>query len=290
METGIIFENDDPYKVKYVVNKSNADRTSINVKPGDVLTKVNDETVDQHTDRNYYFSKPSIDREIQLVFNRNGQTVDVKVHPQSSLFTNLYDEWIDNNQKRTDEKGKNRIAYSCMKNMGQGELESFIIDMTKELNNKDALILDLRYNTGGNVHDEVLRFLEQHSYLQWKYRDGKLTRQGNFTPSDKPIVLLTNEQSLSDAEMTAQGFKALKLGKIIGNETYHWIIFTSGASLVDGSSVRLPAWGCYTLDGKDIEFNGVHPDILVVNTFEDKINGRDPQLDKAIDEILKQLK
>ncbi|MFI5133114.1 MAG: S41 family peptidase [Chitinophagales bacterium] len=290
METGIIFENDDPFKVKYVVKKSNADRINIDVKPGDLLTKVDDEVVDKNMDRNYYFSKPSIDKEIKLTFSRNGQSVDVKIHPQTSLFTTLYDEWIDNNQKRVDEKSNNRIAYSCMKNMGQGELESFLIDMTKEWNNKDALILDLRYNTGGNVHDEVLRFLEQRSYLQWKYRDGKLTRQGNFTPSDKPIVLLTNEQSLSDAEMTSAGFKALKLGKIIGNETYHWIIFTSGTSLVDGSSVRLPAWGCYTLDGKDIEFNGVQPDILVVNTFEDKINGRDPQLDRAIEEILKQLK
>jgi C-terminal processing protease CtpA/Prc len=162
--------------------------------------------------------------------------------------------------------------------------------MTEQLNNRDALILDIRYNTGGNVHDEVLRFLSQRSYLQWKYRGGQLTKQPNFAPSDKPIILLTNEQSLSDAEMTATGFKALKLGKIVGNETYHWIIFTSGAGLVDGSFVRLPSWGCYTLDGKDIEFNGVQPDIKVINTFEDKINGRDPQLDKAIDEIMKDLK
>jgi C-terminal processing protease CtpA/Prc len=162
--------------------------------------------------------------------------------------------------------------------------------MTQELNNKEALILDLRYNTGGNVHDEVLKFLQQRSYLNWKYREGKLTPQGNFTPSDKPIVLLINEQSLSDAEMTAQGFKALKLGTIIGNETYRWIIFTSGTSLVDGSSVRLPSWGCYTLDGKDMEMSGVAPDIKIINSFEDKLNGRDPQVDRAVEEILKQLK
>jgi C-terminal processing protease CtpA/Prc len=101
---------------------------------------------------------------------------------------------------------------------------------------------------------------------------------------------LINEQSLSDAEMTSAGFKALKLGKIIGNETYRWIIFTSGAGLVDGSSIRMPAWGCYTLDGKDLEMSGVQPDILVINSFDDKLNGRDRQLDKAIEEILKQLK
>jgi Tol biopolymer transport system component/C-terminal processing protease CtpA/Prc len=290
METGIIFENNDAYKVKYVARKSNADKNSVDVRPGDRLLRVNDEQVDEKMDRNYYFTKPSIDNEIRLTFLRAGQPYTVKLHPQATLFNNLYDEWIANNQKRVDEESHNRIAYSCMKNMGQGELESFVVDMTKELNNKDALILDLRYNTGGNVHDEVLKFLEQRSYLQWKYRDGQLTRQGNFTPSDKPIVLLTNEQSLSDAEMTAQGFKSLKLGKIIGNETYHWIIFTSGVSLVDGSTVRMPSWGCYTLDGKDLEANGVQPDILVINNFEDKINGRDPQVDRAVAELLKQLK
>jgi C-terminal processing protease CtpA/Prc len=100
---------------------------------------------------------------------------------------------------------------------------------------------------------------------------------------------LINEQSLSDAEMTSQGFKALKLGKIVGNETYRWIIFTSFIGLVDGS-MFYASLGCYTLDGKDMEMSGVQPDILVINSFDDKLNGRDPQLDKAIEEILKQLK
>lgn len=290
METGIIFSNDDPYKVRSIVRRSAVDRKSINILPGDILVSVNDVDVDRSVDRNYYFTLPSRDRELKMSFSRNGQVFDIKVHPQSDLYGNLYDEWIDNNQKRVNEKSKGRIAYGYMKNMGSGELEQFIIDMTQELNNKDALIFDLRYNTGGNVHDEVLRFLSQRTYLQWKYREGKLTPQSNFSPADKPIVLLINEQSLSDAEMTAQGFKALKLGKIIGNETYRWIIFTSGTGLVDGSFVRLPSWGCYSLDGKDLEMTGVQPDIMIINSFDDKLNGRDPQLDKAIEEVMKQLK
>ena len=117
-----------------------------------------------------------------------------------------------------------------------------------------------------------------------------MTPQSNFSPADKPIVLLINEQSLSDAEMTATGFKQLKLGKVIGNETYRWIIFTSGKGLVDGSFYRLPSWGCYTLDGKNIEKEGVKPDITVINTFMDRVNGTDPQLDKAIETVMQQLK
>lgn len=290
METGILFEDDAPYKVKAIVKRSGADKKGIDVKPGDILVKVNDRAVDPNLDRSFYFTRPSLDPELKLTFVRNDKTYDIKLHPQASLYNNLYEEWIDNNQRRVDEKSNNRIAYAHMKNMGRDELDNFLIDMTKELLHKDALILDLRYNTGGNVHDEVLKFLSQKSYLQWKYREGQLTRQGNFTPSDKPIVLLINEQSLSDAEMTAQGFKTLKLGTIVGNETYRWIIFTSGAGLVDGSFVRLPGWGCYSLDGKDLETTGVKPDVLVVNSFEDKIIGRDPQLDKAIEIIQKDLR
>lgn len=290
METGIIFDDKNPYKVKNVLERSAADNKDVTVKEGDILVKVNNETVDNSIDRYYYFTKPSLDKELRLTFKRGESTFEIKVHPQQSVTDNLYDAWIDANQKRVDEKANKRIAYSYMKDMGQGQLESFLVDMTKQLQDRDALILDLRYNTGGNVHDEVLRFLSQRSYLQWKYREGQIAKQSNFAPSDKPIVLLTNEQSLSDAEMTAAGFKALKLGKIIGNETYHWIIFTSGAGLVDGSFVRLPAWGCYTLDGKDLEAVGVQPDIKVINTFEDKLAGRDPQLDAAIAEIMKSLK
>jgi len=290
METGILFDDSDPYKVKEIVARSSADRFGIDVQPGDVLVKVDGEEVKKNIDRSFYFTRPSVAEEIKLTFNRNGKINEVLIHPQGNLGNNLYDEWVDKNQETVNKKGKGQIAYGYMKNMGQGELQQFIIDMTQELIGKKGLILDLRYNTGGNVHDDVLRFLSQRSYLQWKYRDGKMTPQSNFAPSDIPIVLLINEQSLSDAEMTAQGFKALGLGKIVGNETYRWIIFTSGAGLVDGSFIRLPSWGCYSLDGKDLEKTGVKPDITVINTFEDKLSGKDPQLDKAIEEVMKQIK
>ena len=291
VETGIIWDKNEPYKVSRILNRSAIDKKGLDIQPNDVLVKVNGESVVPTEDRNKYFTQPSADKELKLSFQRPGKAMyDVLVHTQNTLALNLYSEWEDQCQQMVDDKSKNRIGYFHMRDMGTGELERFLIDATQDFYQKDALILDLRYNTGGNVHDQVLKFLQQKSYLKWKYREGALTTQSNFAPSDKPIVLLVNEQSLSDAEMTAQGFKALKLGKIIGNETYRWIIFTGGVGLVDGSTVRMPSWGCYTLDGKDIESNGVQPDIKIINTWEDKMNGRDPQLEKAIEEILKDLK
>ncbi len=291
-ETGILFDNENPYKVFRVVDKSNAALTGDKILSGDVLTAVNGVKVDASMDRDYYFTKPSLDREMALTLMRNGKEVVVNVHPQSTgaLKGNLYDEWIAKNKSNVEQWGKNRIAYSYMKNMSGGELERFLLDMVEQENNKDAIILDLRYNTGGNVHDAVLKFLAQRPYLQWKYRGGKMAPQSNFGPAVKPIVLLINEQSLSDAEMTAAGFKQLKLGKIIGTESYRWIIFTSAKGLVDGSSYRLPSWGCYTMDGQDLEKEGVKPDIFVKNTFVDRLTAKDPQLEKAVAEILKDLK
>ncbi|KQS41273.1 S41 family peptidase [Pedobacter sp. Leaf194] len=291
-QTGIMFDNENPYKVERIIAKSNASYNGVNILPGDVLTAVNGTQVDEKTDRDFYFSKPSLDKEITLTFSRGGKNVFVNIHPQGSaaLKNNLYDEWIAKNRQNVDKWGNNRIAYSYMKNMGAGELERFLLDMVEQEEQKDAIILDLRYNTGGNVHDAVLKFLSQKPYLKWKYRGGKMAPQSNFGPAAKPIVLLVNEQSLSDAEMTAAGFKQLKLGKIIGTETYRWIIFTSAKGLVDGSSYRLPSWGCYTMDGKNIEKEGVKPDIYVNNSFEDRLADKDPQLEKAVAEILNDLK
>ncbi|UVD80930.1 S41 family peptidase [Myroides albus] len=291
-DTGIVFSTDKPYEVEHIVRKSPAYATDINIKPGDVLTKVNGQDVADKVNRDTYFTFANTQEEISLTFNRAGKEITSKLHPISfiEMKSLLYDEWIYTNKQRVNDLSNNRIAYSYMKNMTSTELDRFLLDMVEQEANKEGVILDLRYNTGGNVHDKVLNFLSQRPYLQWKYREGKLTVQSNFTPSGKPIVLLINESSLSDAEMTAAGFKALKLGKIIGQETYRWIIFTSGKSLVDGSSYRLPSWGTYTLDGQNLEKTGVAPDIYVKNTFVDRLNNNDPQLERAVQEILKEIK
>lgn len=291
-ETGIVFKADQPYVVESIVRKSPAFRSGVDIKPGDQLIAVNGKNVDSSENRESYFTSPKKQEELVLTFSRGGKNVTTKVHPISNMELKglLYDDWIFNNRQRVNKLGDNRIAYSYMKNMSTDELDRFLLDMVEQENRKDAVILDLRYNTGGNVHDKVLNFLAQKPYLQWKYREGKMTTQPNFAPAGKPIVLLINESSLSDAEMTAAGFKALKLGKIIGQDTYRWIIFTSGKSLVDGSYYRLPSWGTYTLDGQNLEKTGVKPDIYVKNTFTDRLQDKDPQLERAVQEILKDLK
>ncbi len=287
--TGVLFRSNAPYSVDRIVRESAADRKEIDIREGDVLTAVNGTTVDTNENREKYFLTPSMQEEMELTFRRDGNTFSVLVKPQSreSLKMNLYDEWTDRNRRRVDEQTGNRVAYIHMKNMGPGELEQFQIETARQIIHSDALILDIRNNRGGNVHDDVLQLLSRQQYLTWRYRGGERAPQPNFHPADQSIILLMNEQSLSDAEMTAAGFKELGLGTIIGTETYRWIIFTTGAQLVDGSFHRMPAWGCFTLNGDNLEKTGVAPDIYVEKHFKHRLENADPQLERAIDEAMR---
>lgn len=292
LETGIQFNTKKPYIVERIVKQGPTDYSAINLKKGDELIAVNGTEINKTLNREKYFSTPELSTEIILTFKRNEHPFNIYIHPTSNARVKelIYDEWQDTNQQYVDSISENKIAYVHMKNMTNTELVKFKQDLVSEEAYKNGLILDLRYNRGGNVHDPVLQFLSQKKYLNWKYREGALTGQPNFDYGSKPIVLLINEQSLSDAEMTAAGFKELGLGTIVGTETYRWIIFTSGKGLVDGSFYRLPSWGCYTLDGGNLEKKGVSPDIYVGKNFKDRLNGKYPQLDKAIEIIQAKIK
>jgi tricorn protease len=289
--TGLIFSNEQPYTLERVVAGSGADYSGNPLMGGDRLVAVNGVRVNERVSREFYFTSATLPKEMVLKFARAGVEFDVKLHTIGSgdLRSLLYSEWEDWNRAKVTSMSKGKIAYVHMRDMSPESLERFIIEMNTDAVHKEALILDLRFNNGGNVHREVIDFLNQREHYRWSHRDNPKVSHPNVIPANRPLVVLINERSLSDAEVTSNGIKALKMAKLIGTETYRWIIFTSGARLVDGSSVRLPAWGCYTLEGKDLEFEGVAPDIYIRNTFKDRLESKDPQLEKAIEELLKEL-
>lgn len=292
LQTGIVFNEKSPYKVDHILAESPADKVSIDVKKGDELVAVNGQRVDQSKNREMYFTGAVNSDEIKLTFKRGGKEHDVKIHTigTSDLRPLAYHEWEEQKKAMVEEKGNGRIAYIHMQAMGDSDLENFLLCMNTDAVHKDALILDLRYNNGGNVHKEVIDFLRQRRSFEWAYRDFPSVTHPNVTPADKPIVVLVNEHSLSDAEVTSNGIKTLGIAKLVGTETYRWIIFTSSVRLLDGSTCRMPAWGCFNVNGEDLEHVGVKPDIHVKNTFKDRITDKDPQLDAAIKEVLSQLK
>jgi len=297
-ELGIEFEQKEGkefFKIKKIIKDGPVAKAEAGVKPGDYLIAIDDVVLSPRTNIAKLLND-KIGKKVKLLINskptkENARVVYVKPISSREVQSLRYQMWEDARKKMVEEKTNGRVAYIHMRAMGRWDLTRFLKELESEAADKEALILDIRFNRGGNIHDQVLSALSRRAYAKWRMRDLSTTTQPTFNIGDKPIILLTNEYSLSDAEMTANGFKALHLGKIVGTRTYGWLIFTTGRRLLNGAYFRIPFWGCYTLEGKDLEtIGGVEPDITVVNTLADRVAGRDPQLEKAIEIILKELK
>src|SRR5262249_2826953 len=121
------------------------------------------------------------------------------------------------------------------------------------------LIIDQRFNPGGNIDQELLEIIGQRQYQYTKLRDSVQVRRplrGFFGPK----AVLENERSTSDAEVFPDGFRTLKLGKVVGVTTYGAVIGTGAYSLLDGSSIRTPSSGLWNVNGTNLENYGVPPD------------------------------
>src|SRR5258706_3146491 len=160
----------------------------------------------------------------------------------------------------------------------------------RENHNKEAVIIDERWNGGGNIEQELLAILVQREYQVWQPRGTEATGRP-FAGFFGPKVVVQNWRSASDSEMFPAGFPALGLGKVIGTPTMGAVIGTGSYSLIDGSTVRTPGVGVYLADHKrtNMENYGVQPDIRVDNPPEDNLAGRARQLETAVAELLKQL-
>jgi tricorn protease len=106
---------------------------------------------------------------------------------------------------------------------------------------------------------------------------------------ERPMALLINNFSGSNSEIFAEGFRKLNLGKIIGVPTGGGVIGTARYNLIDGTGIRRPSWGAYTTEMEDTDLYPRRPDIFVENLPDDFINGRDPQLVRAVAELLEEI-
>src|SRR5207248_11611271 len=147
---------------------------------------------------------------------------------------------------------------------------------------------DQRFNPGGSIDQELLEILGQRQYQYTRVRDSvevKRPLRGFYGP----MVVMENERSTSEAEVFPDGFRTLKLGKVVGVTTYGAVIGTGAYPLMDGSVIRTPSTGLWNISGTNLENNGVRPDVYVDNTPEDFFRGRDAQLEKAVEVLREEL-
>lgn len=199
-----------------------------------------------------------------------------------------YERKVNEEREKVTKLSDGRIAYLHIKGMDQPSLRRFERELWGRGREADALVLDIRENGGGNTHDAILAQLNRALYGFTQPRDGDRTTQP-VRYWGKPIVLLINQNSASDAEIFPMGFRNLKLGKVVGVPTPGYVIGTYPGRLQDGTNYRIPMWGWFGPDGKDMENVGVKPDVTVEETEEDLEKHRDHQLEVAVETLLKEL-
>ena len=150
---------------------------------------------------------------------------------------------------------------------------------------KEAIVIDVRNNGGGFTHDMVLNYLAGKDHTRFVQRDGgegQVLR--NFDRKwSKPLTVLINNRSYSDAEIFPHAFRASGLGKVVGQATGGWVIGTGGTRLIDGSQFRIPRIGVFTNRNVNMDKDGVMPDVAVEITPEDWAKGLDPQIAKSVE-------
>ncbi len=201
-----------------------------------------------------------------------------------------YDHTVGLRRAVVEELTGGRIGYIHIPAMGDRDLDNFERELFRDNADKEALIIDVRGNSGGHVHDQIISLLNQEPYAYSTSR--RYSGQRNQEPRrswTRPSIVLADENSFSDGEIFPTVYQELKLGKVVGVPSSGSVIGTWQYYLLDGSSMRLPGSGWFKLDGTNMEGSGVRPDIVVEISPEDEIAGRDTQLLRAIEEILKEL-
>ncbi|HWF88641.1 MAG TPA: S41 family peptidase, partial [Pyrinomonadaceae bacterium] len=278
------------YKVTYIYQDGPADKDWVKVKVGDYLLAIDGKQV-KAGDEYWALLNSRLNRKVNVTFNSTPAEAGAWTTRIEAISTNAYSQlryerWVNERRKKVDELSGGRIGYLHIQAMNPPSLRKFEKEL-REYRNKDAMIIDQRWNGGGNIEQELLAILVQRQYQIWQPRGTEATGRP-FAGYFGPKVVLQNWRSASNAEMFPAGFRALGLGKVIGTPTMGAVIGTGSYSLIDGSTVRTPGVGVYLADAKhtNMENYGVQPDLMVDNKPEDTLAGRDRQLEAAVEELM----
>ncbi|KPL02091.1 MAG: hypothetical protein AMJ90_06760 [candidate division Zixibacteria bacterium SM23_73_2] len=283
------------YKIRYVYPAGPADHKDSKLDKGEYILSLDGKSLEKGKNL-YEFLNGKIGKRVKLLVNSKPETesakeVFIKPISRSDYVDLVYEDWVEGNRRTVKEKSKDKLGYLHIRAMNKSSLDRFKKEVTSQVADKEGVIIDVRGNRGGWTGVYILEILIKKPYVMRNFRESKKISENKYRSNalEKPTVLLINQHSVSNAEIFAQGFRNLNLGKIIGQPTAGAVIGTSEWQLIDGSYLRKPSWGAYTVEGENLENNPRYPDITVEITLEDMIKGRDPQLERAIQELLLEL-
>ena len=287
------------YRVSHIYRGGPADKEWIDLKVGDYVLAIDGKEL--KAGDNYWKTLSETLNEyvpVRVATSPSGEGAKVvRINSVTSLTDTKYEEWVAKNREFVDKESNGEIAYVHIRSMNQPSLARFRNEID-QYSNKKGIVVDIRFNGGGNIDQELIDILERRPYQFWNARNGSRTwgrrpRQAIAGPK----VMLVNHRSGSDSEVTPMGFRQLGLGRIVGNPTAAAVIATGSYALINGGAIRTPGSLVITYDptkpnnyGVNLENYGVPPDVWVENTPMDQLKGFDRELKVAVDEAKKMMK
>jgi tricorn protease len=287
------------FKIKKIINGAPWDSEvrspllmpGLKVKEGDYILAVNGEALDVSKDPWTSFEGLA-NKTVELTINSKptfdgAQKITVSTIDDETRLRNL--AWIESNRKRVEEATDGKIGYIYVPSTGVDGQNELVRQFAAQYR-KEGLIIDERFNNGGQIPDRFIELLDRKPLAFWAVRDG-MTWQWPPFANFGPKVMLINGWSGSGGDAFPDYFKKAKLGPLVGTRTWGGLIGITGApALIDGGSVTIPTFRMYDPDGKWFkEGHGVDPDIEVIDDPAQLAKGIDPQLERGIQEVMKLL-
>jgi tricorn protease len=222
---------------------------------------------------------------------------DLRIRSVTSHTNIKYEDWVARNREFVERESNGDVVYMHIRSMNQASLARFQQEVDQYFYKK-AIIIDVRYNGGGNIDMQLMDVLLRRPYqYTWTRRGSPVWGRRPQQLIAGPQVMLTNWRSNSNAEMVPHAFHHLGLGTLVGTPTNGAVVSARQYPLLDGGSVRIPGTRVVSYDptqpnnfGFNLENYGVPPDLWVRNTPEDDVNLYDRELKAAVDEALRLLR
>jgi C-terminal processing protease CtpA/Prc len=289
------YESNGRLRITEVLSLSPA-AISKQVQKGDYLLAVDGATIGARTNLDEMLMH-KVGRRVELKVSGSADGAnprDVVVQPisQAAERALLYRDWVEANRAYVEKESGGKLGYVHIRDMSANALRQLHLDLDADNRAKAGVVIDVRHNNGGFVNVYAIDVLARRGYLTMTPRglpaSPARTSLGQRS-LELPTVLVTNQHSLSDAEDFTEGYRTLKLGKVVGEPTSGWIIFTGSQTLVDGTSIRMPGTRITSNDGKTMELNPRPVDVPVTRPIGETYTGKDSQLETAVRELLKQI-
>lgn len=269
--------------------ESPLDNDWVKVKEGDYLLAIDGHVLQPGEDFNKYL----VDKTANRITIKTNSVPDLKGAVETKIKPLFYDsrlqyaDWVYRNERYVEEQSGGRIGYMHLADMQAVGLSEFREKFDK-FRYKDGVIIDVRYNGGGSIDERIIDYLERRPYMLEKERNKSVEPRPTEVLLGK-IVVLINEYSFSDAEVFPSAIKERGLGTLVGTPTLGFVIAVTGHPLIDGGQIRKTFIGLWELStGDQLEGKGAIPDILVESPPWLEKQGRDVQLEKAVEFLIGQ--